>query len=515
MEYLSLLEKLREKNVHGRIYANPSPGCELLSARLLSGSEPGFLSSCVYLCVSSCLPAPDTGGIFTIFCCGEDADFSIYNDSSFNITYFGTDISLPDLFNCTMEILSETQTLAAGMHILINALFSGNGLQYLTDTAADLFGNPVCVVDLQNKYLALSAGIVPNNKILDEENASGYVSEAGIHFIQANRINEKVRKSPSAYYCINPVFQTGMLIDAVQIQGIETAHIMMLESMQPFRSYDADFFHYFSKLVSMELQKDSAYSRNKGVMYSYFLADLITHPEKDAADIKERMELMGYQPKENFYIVAIPPDGHNTSDLKLNVILEYMKRIFSGSIYVIYEDTIVFLISRDLDQTLSTYEISQLEDFLTANHLKAGISNFYRDLADTSRFFKQAADSVYLGLKLKDPSPVYYYSDYYLYKLLENFEKEDSKIQFLIHPGLMKLYLHDKEHGTEFMQTLIEYLKQPGQPGKIAAALHVHKNTLLYRLGKIKDITGCALTNGEDFMNFNISIIIMKYLRML
>lgn len=515
MEYSRLLEKLKERNYCYQIYGNRCPDCELLSTRLLSGSENSFQSSCVYLSESSVLPRPDTDSRFIIFCCGADTDFSVYEECSFTVTYFGADTSLPDLFNCTMEFLSETQALAAGMHILVNALFSGNGLQYLTDAAADLFGNPVCVVDLQNKYLAVSAGIIPKNEILYEENASGYVSEAGIHFIQSNKINEKVRKSPSAYYCHNPLFKTGMLIDAVQIQGIETAHIMMLESMQPFRSYDADFFHYFSKLVSMELQKNSAYSRNKGVMYSYFLADLITHPEKDAADIRERMELMGYRPKESFYIAAIPPDGHSTSDLKLNVILEHMKRIFSGSIYVIYEDTIVFLISRDLNQTLSTYEISQLKDFLTANHLKAGISNFYRDLADTSRFFRQAVDSVYLGLKLKDPSPVYYYSDYYLYKLLENFEKEDSKIQFLIHPGLMKLYLYDKEHGTEFMLTLTAYLEQPGQPGKIAEALHVHKNTLLYRMGKIKEITGCGLIKGDEFMNFNISIIIMKYLHML
>ena len=45
-----------------------------------------------------------------------------------------------------------------------------------------------------------------------------------------------------------------MLVDAVKIQGIEVAHIMMLESEQPFHEYDPDFFHRFSNLVSLELQ---------------------------------------------------------------------------------------------------------------------------------------------------------------------------------------------------------------------------------------------------------------------
>lgn len=152
---------------------------------------------------------------------------------------------------------------------------------------------------------------------------------------------------------------------------------------------------------------------------------------------------------------------------------------------------------------------------MQANHLKSGISNFYQHLEDTARFYEQAVDSVRLAFRLKDPAPICYYSDYYLYKMLENYEKEDSEIRFLIHPGLMKLYLYEQAHGTELISTLTAYLKQPGQPTKIADAVHVHKNTLLYRMKKIREITGCSFTQGEDFMNFNLSICIMRYLHML
>ena len=290
---------------------------------------------------------------------------------------------------------------------------------------------------------------------------------------------------------------------------------MMLESEHPFREYDADFFHRFCKLVSMELQKDSAYSRNRGVMYSYFLADLLKNPRQNVSDIKDRLKVLGYSLKETFYIVVIPPVSHSFSDLKLEVILEYLKKIFGGSIYSIYEDSIVFLISRAMDQNLSEYEISQLSEYLSANRLKAGISNFYQNLEDTPRFYRQAIDSVHLGLKLKDPAPIYYYSDYYLFQMLELYEKEDSEIRFLIHPGLMKLYYYDREKNTDFMVTLREYLTRPGQPAKIAENLHIHKNTLLYRMGKIKEITDCDFIEGEDIMNFNLSVRIMRYLGMI
>ena len=306
-----------------------------------------------------------------------------------------------------------------------------------------------------------------------------------------------------------------MLVDAVRIQGIEVGHLMMLESEHPFREFDSDFFHRFSKLVSMELQKDSAYARNKGVMYSYFLADLLKNPKHNITDMKKRLELLGYHLKDSFYIVAIPPAAHGAPDLQLDVILEHLKHIFPGSIYVIYEETVVFLISKEMYHGFSEYESGQLEDFLTANHLKAGISNFYQQLEDTPRFYQQAVDAVHLGLKLKTDNCICYYSDYYVYKMLETYEKEDTEIRFLIHPGLMRLYYYDREKNTEFMQTLQEYLIHPGQTSVVAANLHIHKNTLLYRLGKIKEITGCELAVGEDYMNMNLSLMIMRYLSML
>lgn len=515
MEYIRLKEQLKKQNFTSVIYGNQTLNCDLMSVRLLTDGLEKYDPSILYLASTSQLPLPDCAGKFTVFCYGDPIDFSAYDASEFNLTYFGTDVSPAELFNFVMDCLSELQQVTIGMHLLVNALFSGKGLQYLIDSATDLFGNPIYVVDLQHKYLAISAGILPSNELFKEEHSAGYIGEAGLQFIQQNQINQKVRKSRTAYYCVNTLVDTGMLIDSIRIQGIEVGHIMMMESQHQFRPYDADFFHRFSKLVAVELQKDSAYSQNKGVMYSYFLGDLIRHPDQKVQDVEKRLKSMGYPLKETFYIIAIPPAGHTTSDLKLEVILEGLKQIFPEGIYVIYEDTIVFLISRELEQRLSEYEVSRLEEYLSANNLKAGISNFYQYLKDTSRFYQQAIDSVHLGLKLEDPAPIYYYSDYYLYQMLEIFEKTDKEIRFLIHPGLMRLYLYDQEHGTDLIHTLIEYLKRPGHPAEITEILHIHKNTLLYRMGKIKSITHCEFVEGDDFMHFDMSIKIMKYLKML
>ncbi|TGY98278.1 PucR family transcriptional regulator [Petralouisia muris] len=515
MEYIQLLSHLKEQGYGYHIYGNSLLDPDLIHARILTEQNHAYSPSTLYLAPARLLPPPDLDNSIILFCLEQSANFQQYETSAFQVAAFEPGISQGEFLNFILDCLTEIQQITSGMHILVNALFSGNGLQYLIDTATNIFGNPIYVIDLQYKYLAMSAGIVPDNIFFQEESATGYISETGIQHITRNNLDEKVQKTNHAYYHYNELIQKGMLIDTVEIQGVGIGHVMMLESEHEFYDFDREFFHRFSKLISMELQKDSSFRRNKGVMYSYFLIDLIKHPKKNTNHIQERLKAMGYNLKETFYIIAIPTVGYSTSDLKMEVILERMKFILSGSIYVIYENTIVFLISRNLNQRFSDYEMNQLENYLNANNLKAGISNFYQNLEDTACFYQQAVSAVLLGIKLSPASSVYYFSDYYLYKMLETLEREDPQIQFLIQPGLMKLYLYDKEHGTDFMDTIIEFLKHPGQPANIADALHIHKNTLLYRMGKIKQITGCDFVEGEEYMNYNLSVKIMKYLHLI
>ena len=219
--------------------------CDMLNIRILTEGQRHFEETTLYLTSTGLMPEADNRQIFTLFCYGEEIDFSRYRESSFTVVYFGAGIRQAELFNVTLENLTELQQITAGMHILTNALFSGNGLQYLVDTASHLFGNPIYVVDLQNKYLAMSAGIVPDDDFFREESASGYISEKGIRSIRVNKVDEKVRGADTAYYFVNSLVKKGMLVDAVHIQGVEVGHVMMLESEHPFREYDPDFFHRF------------------------------------------------------------------------------------------------------------------------------------------------------------------------------------------------------------------------------------------------------------------------------
>jgi len=250
-------------------------------------------------------------------------------------------------------------------------------------------------------------------------------------------------------------------------------------------------------------------------MYSYFLSDLIENTRNNYTLVKKRLDAAGYHLKEYLYIITIPSSSYQQSRLRLETIIQQVRSFFSDSMYTIHRDNIVFLTGTDKYSTLNPSDISRLKDFLSVNHLKAGISNFFQDIKDISRFYKQAVDSVILGNRLDDNTVLLYYSDYYIYHIFKVFEGTDVQLEFLIHPGLMQLLYYDKEKNTDLIKTLQEYLLYPGHSSVIAENLHIHKNTLLYRMQKIKDLTNCNFDNGEDFLNFGLSFKIMKYLNML
>jgi DNA-binding PucR family transcriptional regulator len=249
-------------------------------------------------------------------------------------------------------------------------------------------------------------------------------------------------------------------------------------------------------------------------MYSYFLADLLDNPDTNYAMVQERLALLNYDLKEEQYLLVIPSRSYRNTSTKLDTIMEQLHQILPSSIYVVYENTIAILISRSRKDGIKEQEYSRLLAFLTANNLTAGISNYFYDLKEARRFYHQAVKSVELGLKLGVQTPIHHYSDNYLYHIFEMCEKQEE-IRFFIHPGMMKLLEYDLHHGTDFLHTLHEYLESPGQPTQIAKRLHIHKNTLLYRMDKIRSIMGSNIEAGDDFLSFGLSYKIMRYLKMI
>ena len=113
-----------------------------------------------------------------------------------------------------------------------------------------------------------------------------------------------------------------------------------------------------------------------------------------------------------------------------------------------------------------------------------GISDEMQGFEKIHLLFLQASAASTLGPDMALPTKIFNYQDVMRYHPFLSFSTKDQ-LDAMCHPGLLILQRHDTEHNTKFIETLEAYLKNERHSLPTAAALHIHRNTLTYRLEKI------------------------------
>ena len=101
------------------------------------------------------------------------------------------------------------------------------------------------------------------------------------------------------------------------------------------------------------------------------------------------------------------------------------------------------------------------------------------------------------------PDRVTLFDDLGIYKILAT-AGDTSAMERFVTEWLGSLIDYDAEHGTPLVLTLSEYLDCGGNYDASARALSVHRSTLKYRLGRIRQVSGYDL--GVPDVQFNLQV---------
>ena len=80
-----------------------------------------------------------------------------------------------------------------------------------------------------------------------------------------------------------------------------------------------------------------------------------------------------------------------------------------------------------------------------------------------------------------------------------------------ISPIITAVRHYDQKHSTDLFYTLDVYIKILCSTTETANKLHIHRNSLLYRINKIEEITHSSLKEYNTFMHLLISFYMMEY----
>ncbi|MFC0469043.1 CdaR family transcriptional regulator [Halalkalibacter kiskunsagensis] len=160
----------------------------------------------------------------------------------------------------------------------------------------------------------------------------------------------------------------------------------------------------------------------------------------------------------------------------------------------------------DQERTLSTIRIwlSRLKKMDPA--VQVAIGTYYTELDKLSKSYQEAKETLVVGEKLAPHENLLLYDDFSMYVFVNELAKSVDQNPFL--NLITKLKEHD-ELG-ELQRTLEVYIQESGKAINTANELFIHRNSLQYRLEKIKEITGKDPRDYKDLFELYLAKIIEK-----
>jgi purine catabolism regulator len=139
---------------------------------------------------------------------------------------------------------------------------------------------------------------------------------------------------------------------------------------------------------------------------------------------------------------------------------------------------------------------------------RGGIGTPAELLEDWRNSFRQSGQALQMARRLTESRPLYF-PDLSVYRLLLQIE-HNAEVQTFHEEILGPLVAYD--NGVELIRTLEAYFERNGNVKKTANALYIHRNTLIYRLERIQEITGLDLSNPDTRLALQLTLHIHRML---
>ncbi|HXM56125.1 MAG TPA: helix-turn-helix domain-containing protein [Candidatus Dormibacteraeota bacterium] len=143
--------------------------------------------------------------------------------------------------------------------------------------------------------------------------------------------------------------------------------------------------------------------------------------------------------------------------------------------------------------------------------LTIGVGGVCRDPSEVARAYAQARRTVGTLRRLGRHGRVVAFEDLGIHRLLLQVPDLDELRSFA-REVIGPLYEHEAQHRSGLLRTLAVYLRENGSLQRAARDLHVHPNTITYRLNRLEAITGLDLGRYQDRLMAQVALEIVEAL---
>lgn len=328
-------------------------------------------------------------------------------------------------------------------------------------------------------------------------------------------------KAPSSQGSIasSPIGYTTVLT----VEKRVVAYLSLVAKDDAMDDFDHLVLSYAADVCSIELAKtraiETAVEQARGDWVQMWLSGTSTDDDLLAT----RAQQSGFDPQTNYVVVVYRAISDNGQNLPLESLIplvrdDMLRRQIEGVVGR-YIDVIVALYPiENVTQTnrvrIAIEELrGQLATRTASGLVAAGISRSCEGLGVLREAYREAKDAVSIAHELGNFEQTTFYGDLKLYQLLLGLKEYN-----LEHMGrfyeetLGSLIEHDERKQSELIRTLAGFFEANGNLAQAAKDLDVHRNTLVYRLERISELTKLDLNDADNRLILHLALKIQRVL---
>ncbi len=321
---------------------------------------------------------------------------------------------------------------------------------------------------------------------------------------------EESLKSPNPQIIQYPGFDCACM----QINLVDGQHfigrLVLIELYESFTPAASDVMNAVAKFIRHYLIHTQPDSDQSILSDEHAISEILSGKIIDNRYIASLLSAISWPVKDSFGILFFQLP---TRDLPTNDLASYhvaaLRKLLPNSIVLAMDGGVVSVFR---SKAFSPKDLeSMLNPYLLSSGIKAGLGEQFLDFSSARSCYLQAQAAVHTGAALDNQRCFFYYQEF----ALEHFVITANSTEFgmaFIHPTISQIEEHDIQNQTSLLITLQVFLEAQGNQVEAAQRLHIHRNSLKYRLQRIREITGIDLRDSNLHLRLFMSILLRQHL---
>jgi sugar diacid utilization regulator len=499
---------------------------------------------CIYIGgLSKALSLRDDNKDFYCICLRDRVKDEIETESAlYGLIIINENISQTSLM---LQVQNRFFTIIDWIQQMHETIIHDGTMQDIVDLSAAVIENYIAVSDSSLMLLAYTRNIPCDDPICMALVKYGYHPEESIQKFKEHDLFKKWETAEGIYIddtCATAKYTA--LNKIFRFRNVYFAHVVLTCCQKPLTPGVIDLFQLFLDALAVFIERAWEAKSACNHIYDTFLTDLIEGNITNKKVIEERAQYVGIPLTGQFCLFQII--SNDTANMSIGKMLMEFSDLFPRFKFIRYQQRIVainnFYLHDDLNEQLTAICIS-LEIFLEKYDALCGISVFFNSLDEAPFSFKQST----LALKYIsrpngtdnltprndkketqrinparmnparmnpariNPARINHFSHSYIFCLLGEYEgNAELWYHSEYHHMLQKLRDYDARHKSNTTHLLKLYLGFERSATETGAALNMHRNNVLYHVGRIEEMLGIDFDDPTVRFMMLVSFVLME-----